>query len=74
MIPKREKKEAQRKSCSPRHTFANGERHRDDAVRARFAVEAADKVGHVVEHTEVMLDEDDVAGRRRGEGVTHPQI
>jgi hypothetical protein len=66
----REKREAQRKGVRlernkcQRHTFADREGHRDDAVRARLAVEAANKVGHVVEHAKVMLDKDDVAGRR----------
>ncbi len=42
-------------------TFANAEGHGDDPIDARHAVEAADKVGEVIEDAEVVLNHNDVA-------------
>lgn len=40
--------------------FAHGERRGDDAVCSGLSVEAADEVGEVVEHGEIVLDRDHV--------------
>jgi hypothetical protein len=50
--------------------LAHRERHRHDAVRAWRPVQHADKVGEVVQHREVVLDDDDVSaanGRKAGQ-------
>ena len=63
-------------------TLSDAERHRDDAVRARHAVQAADEVGQVVEHRQVVLHHDDVLvggdqaadGARRLQPLLHVQV
>ena len=40
--------------------FANGEGHGDDAVRPGLPVQAANEVGQVIEHGQIVLDDDDV--------------
>ena len=40
--------------------FAHGKGHRDHAIDTRSAVEAADKVGQIVENGEIVLDDNDL--------------
>ena len=47
-------------------TFSDGERHGDDSVATGKTVKAADEVGQVVQHRQVVLDDDDEAEQQQG--------
>ena len=42
-------------------TFSDAEGHSDHSIGSRHAVQAADEVGEVVEHRQIVLHHDDVA-------------